>query len=30
MYFTQLTENAIIRYIKTDDTRLKNIIYNDK
>jgi|TARA_B100002003_G_scaffold244000_1_gene269320 hypothetical protein len=29
MYFTQLTENAIIRYNKTDDTRLKNIIYND-
>ena len=29
MYFTQLTENAIIRYNKSDDPRLKNIIYND-
>ena len=28
-YFHQGTEKAIIRYNKTDDTRLKNIIYNE-
>ena len=28
-YFDQTTENAIIRYNKTDDAALKNIIYND-
>ena len=28
-YFDQITENAIIRYNKTDDAALKNIIYND-
>ena len=28
-YFDQVVENAIIRYNKTDDARLKNIIYND-
>ena len=28
-YFSQITENAIIRYNKTDDAVLKNIIYND-
>ena len=28
-YFNQTTENAIIRYNKTDDARLKNTIYND-
>ena len=27
-YFNQITENAIIRYNKTDDARLKNTIYN--
>ena len=29
MYFTQTTENAIIRYNKSDDSRLRNKIYND-
>jgi hypothetical protein len=29
MYFTQITENAIVRYNKTDDAVLKNRIYND-
>ena len=29
MYFTQTTENAIIRYNKSDDPRLRNKIYND-
>ena len=29
MYFTQTTENAIIRYNKSDDYRLRNKIYND-
>ena len=28
-YFNQGTEKAIIRYNKTDDARLKNIIYNE-
>ena len=28
-YFTQITENAIIRYNKSDDTRLRNKIYNE-
>ena len=28
-YFDQITENAIIRYNKTDDAKLKNVIYND-
>ena len=28
-YFNQTTENAIIRYNKTDDAALKNKIYND-
>ena len=28
-YFDQITENAIIRYNKTDNAALKNIIYND-
>ena len=28
-YFDQTTENAIIRYNKTDDARLKNTIYNE-
>jgi hypothetical protein len=28
-YFTQTTENAIIRYNKSDDSRLRNKIYND-
>ena len=28
-YFDQTTENAIIRYNKTDDPVLKNIIYNE-
>ena len=28
-YFNQTTENAIIRYNKTDDARLKNTIYNE-
>ena len=28
-YFDQVVENAIIRYNKTDDARLKNVIYND-
>ena len=28
-YFSQITENAIIRYNKSDDAVLKNIIYND-
>ena len=28
-YFNQTTENAIIRYNKTDNAALKNIIYND-
>ena len=28
-YFNQITENAIIRYNKTDNAALKNIIYND-
>jgi hypothetical protein len=28
-YFNQTTENAIIRYNKTDDAALKNRIYND-
>ena len=29
MYFTQTTENAIIRYNKSDDYRLRNKIYNE-
>ena len=29
MYFTQLTENAIIRYNSSEDTVLRNRIYND-
>jgi hypothetical protein len=29
MYFTQTTENAIIRYNKSDDSRLRNKIYNE-
>ena len=29
MYFGQVTENAIIRYNKTDDPILRNTIYND-
>ena len=28
-YFDQVVENAIIRYNKSDDARLKNVIYND-
>jgi len=28
-YFDQITENAIIRYNKSDDARLKNKIYNE-
>ena len=28
-YFSQITENAIIRYNKTEDTALKNKIYNE-
>ena len=28
-YFTQTTENAIIRYNKSDDSRLRNKIYNE-
>jgi hypothetical protein len=28
-YFTQTTENAIIRYNKSDDPRVRNKIYND-
>jgi hypothetical protein len=28
-YFNQTTENAIIRYNKTDDAALKNVIYNE-
>ena len=28
-YFDQITENAIIRYNKTDDVVLKNRIYNE-
>ena len=28
-YFTQTTENAIVRYNKSDDQRLRNIIYNE-
>ena len=28
-YFSQTTENAIIRYNKTDESALKNIIYNE-
>jgi uncharacterized protein YerC len=28
-YFTQITENAIIRYNKSDDPRLRNKIYNE-
>jgi len=28
-YFDQITENAIIRYNKSDDVALKNIIYNE-
>jgi len=28
-YFDQITENAIIRYNNTDDSVLKNVIYND-
>ena len=28
-YFSQITENAIIRYNNTDEARLKNIIYNE-
>ena len=29
MYFTQTTENAIIRYNKSDDSRLRNKIYRE-
>ena len=29
MYFTQTTENAIIRYNKSDDPRLRNKIYRE-
>jgi hypothetical protein len=29
MYFTQTTENAIIRYNKSDDSQLRNKIYNE-
>ena len=29
MYFTQTTENAIIRYNKSDDSRLRNKIYKE-
>ena len=28
-YFTQITENAIIRYNKSEDPRLRNKIYNE-
>ena len=28
-YFSQITENAIIRYNNTEDVVLKNVIYND-
>jgi hypothetical protein len=30
VYFTQATENAIIEYISTEDTVIKNIIYTQK
>ena len=29
MYFTQITENAIIRYNGSEDSVLRNRIYND-